>query len=317
MGISLIVLSQVIIMFLLIGVGFFCYKIKMINEKSASQLSDILLLIVTPALIINAFQIKFKAELLKGLLISLSLAILSIFIGIIISIITIRKKPDNNDYKAERMACVYSNSGFMGIPLIQAVLPGNGVFFASIYIAIFNVFVWTHGVTVMKGSFTKKDIKKVVLSAPIISVIIGILLFVLQIKLPDVIGSTIGYIADLNTPLAMIITGIYIAKSNLLTAFTDKKIYKVVIIRLLLIPLIMVSFFMFFNITEEFRTIMIANLIATACPTAAVTLLFATKFKSNPEYASKIIAVTTLFSIITIPLIMLIMDKTAGMFAII
>lgn len=317
MGVSSIVLSQVLIMFLLIGVGFFCYKKKMISEQSSAQLSGILLSIVTPALIINAFQIKFDENLLKGLIISLSLAIVSVIIGIIVSTLTIRKNPENHDYKVERFACVYSNSGFMGIPLIASVLPENGVFFASVYIAVFNVFVWSHGITVMKGKFTRNDIKKVLTSAPIISVIIGILLFVLQIRLPNVLGSTIEYIVNLNTPLAMIITGVYIAKSNLLTAFTNKKIYKIVIIRLLLIPLIMVALFMFFNITPEFRTIMIANLIATACPTAAITLLFATKFDTNPEYASKIIAVTTLFSIVSIPIIMFVMEKTAGLFAII
>lgn len=315
MSIPQIALSQVIIMFLLIGVGFVCYKIKMINEETAGQLSEILLMIVTPAVIIQAFQIEFKPSLAKGLLLSLSLAIVSHIVGIIVSTVLIRKKPEGKEYCVERFACVYGNAGFMGIPLIAAVLPDNGVFFASAFIAVFNIFIWTHGVTLMSGEFKAKDLLKILKSPPIIGVCLGLVFFFCSIKLPAVVGSAVGFIADLNTPLAMIVTGIYIAKSNLLTAFTDLKIYRVALIRLLIIPVIMVGIFTLFKITPERETILIANLLASACPTAATTLLIATKFRAGPEHASKIIAATTVFSVATIPLIMFLFNTFGGKFA--
>lgn len=317
MGVTTTVLSQVVIMFLLLSVGFFCYKKKIINEETSAQMSEVLLMIVTPAVIIKAFQMEFKMELVKGLLISFLFAIISHIVGIVISHLIIRKQPNGKEYCVERFACVYGNSGFMGIPLIAAVLPDKGVFFASIFIAVFNIFMWTHGITLMTGKFTTKDFLKLLKSPPIISVIVGILIFILQIKLPFVISTSIGYIADLNTPLAMIITGIYIAKSNLLSAFTDKKIYKVAFVRLLFIPFIMIVIYMFINVTDSLKTIIIANLISTSCPTAASTLLLATKFRANPEHASKIVAASTAFSIITIPIVMFIMERMIGRFPLI
>ena len=113
----------------------------------------------------------------------------------------------------------------------------------------------------------------------------------------------------------MIVTGIYIARSNLLSAFIDKKIYIVSFVRLIFIPLILIVFFMFVNTSGSNKTIIMANILASACPTAATTLLVATKYRVGPEHASKIIAATTVFSIITLPLMMFILDKTMGIFA--
>ena len=312
MSIPQIALSQVVIMFLLIGVGFICFKIRMINEETAAQLSEILLMIVTPAVIIKAFQIEFKPELAQGLLLSLILAVISHIVGIIISVIMVKKQPTGKEYSVERFATVYGNSSFMGIPLIAAVLPGNGVFFASAFIAVFNLFIWTHGVTLMTGKLTAKDLLKVIKSPPIIGVLSGLFFFLFSIELPNVIGSAVGFIADLNTPLAMIVTGIYIAKSNLLSAFVDLKIYKVALARLIIIPVIIVGMYVFIRVTPERETVLIANLLASCCPTAATTLLIATKFRAGPEHASKIIAATTIFSVATIPIIMLLFNHFAG-----
>lgn len=314
MGISINVLSQVTIMFLLIAVGFFCYKKVMVNEETAAQMSEILLFVVTPAVIIRAFQIDFKPQLAKGLVLSLALAIVSQLFGVIVSTLFIKTK-NNKNYTVERFACVYGNSGFMGIPLIASVLPGNGVFYASAFIAVFNIFMWTHGITIMSGQFSAKDLLKVLKSPPIIGIFIGLFLFFFSIRLPVVVGSAVGFVADLNTPLAMIIIGIYVAKSNILNAFKNARIYLISFLRLIIVPMIMIIIFMFFRVNDITKTIIIANVIASACPTAASTLLIATKYKAGPEYASKIITATTLFSIITIPLIMFMLEKTMGIFA--
>lgn len=312
MEISNTVLAQVGIMFLLIAVGFFCYKKGMINEDTGVHMSEILLMIVTPAVLIKAFQIEFNKSLLSGLLLSFGLAVLSHIVSVLVSIIIVRKDKSSKNYAIERFACVYGNAGFMGIPLISAVFPENGVFYASAFLAVFNIFMWTHGVTLMSKKKSPKELLKVFKSPPIIGIAIGLILFVFSIKLPPVLYSTVSYISDLNTPLAMIVTGIYIAKTNLLTAFTDIKIYKVAFARLLLIPLIMVGLFTFIKFNDATRTVAIATMVATACPSAASTLLLAAKFRLSPEHGSKIIAATTVFSIITMPLVMFILDSVIG-----
>lgn len=313
MEIASTVLTQVGIMFLLMGVGFICYKIGMINNETGQQLSEVLLLIVIPAVIINSFQIEFNSRMAKGLAISFTLAVICHFVGIFIARVFISK--NNPQHNVERLAAAYGNAGFMGIPLISALLPENGVFYASTFIAVLNIFIWTHGIFSMSGKMSSKDTLKALKSPPIISIIVGITLFLMSIKLPYVIGSTVGYIADLNTPLAMIVSGIYIARSDLLSVFIDKKIYKVSFLKLLLQPLIMIILFMFINPAGENKTIMIANIIAAGCPTATATLLLANRYNAEPERVSKIIAATTLYSIVTLPIIIFILDKTMGIFS--
>lgn len=313
MGILSTVSVQVGIMFLLMAVGFICYKIGMISNQTGEQLSEILLMVVIPAVIIDAFQIEFNKQMAKGLAISFFLAVIAHFVGIFIAKIFISKK--NKNYKVQRITSIYGNAGFMGIPLISAILPENGVFYASTFIAVLNIFIWTHGIMLMDGKVKAKEALKALKSPPIISILIGIPLFLASIKLPQIIGSTISYIANLNTALAMFVTGIYIAKTNLLNAFADKKIYKISFLKLILQPLVMIIIFMFLNVSNEYKTIMIANIIATGCPTATATLLLANRYKASPEYASKIIATTTLYSVITLPVIIFIGNKTMGMFA--
>ena len=313
MNIALTVLSQVCIMFLLIGVGFLCYKIGMISKKSGEQLSEMLLFVVIPAVIINAFQIEYDEKMVKGLILSFLFAVICHFAGILISKIVISKK--NPKYRIERFSFIYGNAGFMGIPLIAAILPGTGIIYASIFLAVMNTFAWTHGVILMSGTVSPKTAIKALKTPAIISIIIGVTLFLTSFKLPSVMATTIGYISNMNTPLAMFVSGIYIARTNLLSIFTDKKIYKISVLKLLILPLVMIALFMFISPDGENKTIMIANIISAGCPTATLALLFSTKHKVEPEFASKVIAATTLYSIVTLPIVIFILDNTMGIFS--
>lgn len=312
MNISSNVINQVTIMFLLMGIGYICYKKKMINDVAASSMSEVLLMVVTPAVIIKAFQIEFNPSLAKGLVVSVCLAVISHIAGIIIGIFSIRKKGDSKQNQVDRFASTYGNAGFMGIPLIASVLPQDGVFYASAFIAVFNIFVWTHGVSIMTGKIGKKDVLKIIKSPPIIGIVLGLIMFLLNIRLPHIIGTTVNYVADLNTPLAMLVSGVYIAKTNIFKAFTKLSIYRVGIIKLIAVPLVMTAIFTFINPDSFIKNIAIANVLSSACPTAATTLLMATKYDKGPEYASMLIASTTIFSIITIPVVMFVLENSMG-----
>ena len=312
---ALNVFIQVAVMFIIMSIGILCYKKKMISENTGAELSKFLLMIVNPCVILHAFQIEYKPELLNGLVISAILAVVSNTLGVIIATLFIRKNPERKEYIVERFAIVFSNCGFMGIPLIQAVVGDIGVFYASTYVAVFNLFTWTYGVSIMKGKMSLKDIIKVLTSAPIISIVIGIAVFIFSIKLPLVIGKPIEFISSLNTPLAMIVTGIYLARTNIKSALKNVRIFIVSALRLIVVPAVMLVIFIFIGAENEiFTSLLIANMIATACPTASSTLMMSRMFERNAEYASMIITVSTLFSILTIPVVMMIFDKVSGMF---
>ncbi len=312
------VFIQVAVMFLIMSIGILCYKKKMISENTGAELSKFLLMIVNPCVILHAFQIEYKPELANGLVISVLLAIISNTLGVVVATLLIRKNPERKEYIVERFAIVFSNCGFMGIPLIQAVVGDIGVFYASTYVAVFNFFTWTYGVSIMKGKMSVKDILKVLTSAPIISIVVGIAIFLFSIKLPVIVAKPIEFISSLNTPLAMIVTGIYLARTNIKSALKNIRIFVISAIRLIVVPAIMLIVFVFIGAENEiFTSLLVANMIATACPTASSTLMMSRMFERNAEYASMIITVSTLFSILTIPVVMMVFDKLSGIYPLI
>ncbi len=296
-----VVANQVLIMFLLMGVGVLTEKLRMIRYAAASQINNFLLLIVMPCVILNAYQIEFKAELLEGLLLAFLLALFSHAIGIIVSMLLARRRPDAK-YRIERFAMVYSNCSFMAIPLLQAVVGSEGVFYGSAYIAVFNLFMWTHGVFLMSGERSMKAVRKALLNPGVLSVAAGLALFFTPFRFPYVVGQVTGYIASLNTPLAMLLTGIFISRSGIKTAFSDPKVYGISAVRLLLIPLLVLGVIWALPVASTVRT---ACIISAACPCAASCSMFALRYKQDVSYSSKMITVSTLLSVLTLPLLIL------------
>jgi len=300
MSLPSIVLNQVVVMFILMAVGFFCFKIKILNDSGKRQLTDLLLLVVNPLVVINAYQMPFDKKLASNLLIAFLLAAISHAIAIAIAYISIRSKKNSIRAPIERFAIIYTNCGFMALPLIQALFGIEGVFYASAYITVFNVLTWTHGYIIMSGKRDKKAILKAFSSPVVISVVVGIAMFFLKIKLPLVLGDSVAFLASLNTPIAMLVTGISLAQVNILSAFKSLRLYYAVFIMNLVVPLVAMCVYLFLPFDDN---IILVNLVATACPCAVTTLLFATKFDRDVEYASKLLTLSNITCIITIPLV--------------
>lgn len=210
---TLTVLNQSITMFLLIIVGVICAKINMLSEKTCKQLSKLLLQIVNPAMIFIAYNKKFETALLENLLFTLLFSALAMIAAVVTAYIFIRKK-DGRETEIERFSVIYSNCGFMGIPLINAMYGYDGVFYLTAYLTAFNLCVWSHGVIMMSGKRDLKSVLKVFYSTTMIAIFLGLIRFVTQIELPEVVTSAITHIANMNTPLAMIVSGGTIARSG-------------------------------------------------------------------------------------------------------
>ncbi len=304
MPLANIVLNQILIMFILILIGYSCFRFKVIDQEMNKKLSDLLLLLVSPLLIFNSYQREFSDDLLVGLLISLGLAILTHLFGILTAYVFLRGKK-NPDVVIERFSTIYSNSGFFGIPIINGIYGSEGVFYITAYITIFNLFVWTQGLIMMNGTQDKKTMVKTLISPTLISIILGFLFFITQIHLPQIMFNSLQYVADMNTPLAMIIAGVTIAQTNILKIFIKLRIYLVLFLKLIFIPVILVLIYSRFTMAVP---VLAAAVLGAACPTGATCTLFAIRYKKNALYSSEIFAMTTLASLVTIPIIMAFMD---------
>ena len=289
------VFIQVFILFIFMGFGFVGEKKRFISEEGSKVISDIILYFVTPCLIINSLNIEFNSEKLKGLLICLaSFSGIQIVSAVLATLIFKNRHSGTN--KVLRFAVVFSNVGYMGIPLQKAVLGDEGVFYGSVCVAVFNIFVWTYGIICMSDDKKQMSAKKLILNPGIIAVSIGIILFVFSVKLPTPISSAIGSMAALNTPLAMMVIGFNHARSNLLSALKDKRVYLISFLRLIFVPL--VSLFILYALGLR-GTLLVSIIIAASAPVAAATTVFSVKYGNDTDLSVKLVAFSTLLSIVT------------------
>jgi predicted permease len=304
MQLAITAFNQILIMFIIILVGMMCYKFKVIDNDLNKKLSDIVLILVNPFVIFVAYQRKFEASLLKGLLISLLLALITHLFGLLISFLFLKKKNREEEIAIERFAVIYSNCGFIGIPLVSGIVGSEGVFYLTAYITMFNLFLWTHGVITMSGKSDKKTIRKAIFSPSILSVVIGFLFFILRILLPATIVDAFNYIGSMNTPLAMLVSGVTIAQTDI-KQFRKFRLYYITFFKLLFVPIVLFFLFNSFNISKE---VLLTAIIAAACPTAATINLFSIRYNKNYLYSSELFAITTVLSLVTIPLVMILIN---------
>lgn len=296
------ILYQIVIMFILILFGFFLYKKGTFTRRGCNQLSNFVLTAVCPILIFSSFQKKLEPQLIKGLLMSFLFAIIAHIILMLLGAIFCGKRR-GDDAGVERFAVVYSNCAFLGIPLIEAVYGTDGIFYLTAYIAMFNLLSWTHGVMTLTNKMSFRSAVNALKAPAVLATIAGLVFFFLQIRLPDVIMQPLNYIASLNTPLAMLISGMTIARSDLKAAMKKKGIYLAGFLKLIAGPLILMFIMIPFNIDSVVKNTI---LISAACPTATSTIMFAARYGKNSVYASEIFAVSTIASAVTMPLILMI-----------
>lgn len=304
MEIAKIVTNQVIIMFILIILGYVLVKTKLVSTGGSKELSNILITIVTPCVLIKSYSVDFETELAAGILKCALFAILIQIVAIILANIIIRKTPSSG-YKIERFAVIYSNCGFMAIPLLQATLGSEGVFFGSAYLVIFTILSWSHGLFLYTNNKKSLSAVKILTTPGVIGVIIGLVLFFTGLRLPAPLFTAVDYMSDLNTPVAMILLGVFLADVNFKKAFARSKLYIVSAMRLILIPVIAIILGRLIHLDDN---LLIATIIPAACPSATLAALFAAKYDLDASYASEIVAINTLMSIITLPCIVALLD---------
>lgn len=292
--------QQVFILYIIVAVGFICDRLNLFTEKTARACNDLMFYIVTPCVIVGSFlNTEFTPETGKSFAVALACSFLAHFVGIILATPFFNKKGDENN-PVYKFAAIYGNVGYMALPLANAVLGAKGVFYCSGGVIALNTIAFTHGIWLMnKGKDVKFDLKKLILNPGVISVLIGLPLFLFSVELPTLINTPISYISNLNTPLAMLIFGTYISKTELKTILKIPQQYIVLAIRLFAIPLIMLGICKILSLDTVLTT---ACMISSAAPSANNTVMFAAKYNKDTGTASKVVAFTSFVSIITLPI---------------
>jgi len=297
---SIRVLEKIIVLFIAMAAGYIAKKTKLVDVSSTKSLSSLLVSITNPCLIIGSLQTDYDKQ---KLITAAYVFILSFAVHTILAVLThfiFLKVKDHRVRSVYSFALMYMNCGFMGYPIMMAIF-GNevGLFYGVIYTTAFNLFVWTHGVIIMSpDDKVKLPMRKIFFNPGIISVVISIILFLCRIRLPGVLTEGLDMIGGMTFPLSMMIIGSLLADMNLLSVLKDTKLYCFSFLKLIVIPGIMLAFGYFFHLPQYLALI---GLAMCASPSAANTAVFAEVYGNESGLAAKIVGVSTLFSLITMP----------------
>ena len=287
------------VLFILITVGFIGCKKSKKKEKASKVMTDIVLYIVTPCVMVSAFLREFSTDTLIKVLIAALTALVILIASILLARLVFRTK-EIARRKVLQFAVIFSNCGFMSLPLQKELLGEDGWFFGSIFVAVFNIVVWTYGLFDMSGDKKQLSVKRLALNPGIIGAVAAILLFVFSVQLPPIILQPVTHLANLNTPVPMLIIGFYLSQADFKKAFSDKGAYLAGAFRLIVIPLAAAFAMVLLKLD---RTMIIAFAIACSAPTAATTTMFSAKFDRDVDLSVSVVASTTILSLLTMPLI--------------
>ena len=300
MQIALLILRQMLKLFIMLLLGWGIVKTKLLKSNDSKVLSTIAVYLVTPCVIINAFQIESTPEAAQGLLLAFGAAICSQLIFLTL-ICTVGKKLP----VVERASIMYSNAANMIIPIVQAVLGAEWVLYTSAYIAVQIVLLWTHGRSMISGE-KGISLKKIFTNLNIISIFIGILLFAFDLKLPALAAETMNSISAMVGPLGMLILGMLMADLNLKEVLENKRIYLISAIRLLICPLLVLLLIKVsgvYNLRADAATILFIPFLASCAPPAVNITQMAQVYGENAKHASAINVFSICMCLFTTPLL--------------
>lgn len=291
-----IIFDQVALMMMLMLAGGIAFRCKWINESGVRQISNLLLYVVNPMTMIAAYQTTFTLEKLRDLSVTFVISAITLIIGVLVA-----KFLFGNLEGVEKFGICFSNCGFMGIPLIKAVLGDGAVFYLSAYLVAANLITWTYGIYLVTHDKAYLSVKKAILNPGTLSVIAGLLLFFSPVKLPELLYNGVNTLGNLNTPLAMIVLGSYIARIPLKQLILSRHIYFVSALRLIVYPLATLALLCL--IPNSLYTIKITIYIASVAPAAVNTMLFAIQFGGNSEKGASFVSMSSILSMLTMPVI--------------
>lgn len=256
--------QQILTLYLLLVVGFVLGKVKLLDDRASVALSSLVMYVVSPCMMVVAFQRPLEHTALHnfGVVTGVSAVLHMVFIAAAMLLIHDRDRERQN---CLRFAAVFSNCGFMGYPLMAALLGSIGVFYGSAYVIVFTILSWTWGVYVITGDRSQLRLKPLLLNPGVISVVLAMALYLGQVTVPEPLMVPINYLADLNTPLPMLVVGYQLSHANFKAALQGISSWVTLVLRLLVLPLASLGICLALNVSHDLTLVL---LIAASAPPA-------------------------------------------------
>ena len=304
MNISILLMQQIVQLFLMIFMGYLIVKTGLVRDDDSKILSKIILYLIVPCVIINAFQVDYTTDTVKGLLIAFAASVMTQVILLIV-ISAAGKLLHLNE--VEIASVYYSNSGNLIVPIVTFILGQEWVLYGCVFMSVQLVFLWTHCKKIISRE-ASYDWKKIILNINMISIFIGVILFFTGIRLPEIIRNTLASVGTMVGPASMIVTGMLFAGMNLKQIFANKRVYFITFLRLIAVPLIALMLIKLSNLASfsaDGNKIMLIVFLAIITPSASTVTQMCQVYGNDSKYASAINVMTTLLSIITMPVMVM------------
>lgn len=290
--------------FTLVAVGYYIGRKNIMSSKCRQCLTDIFIQFILPCNIISSFEIKFTHDVAKNMfgIIAISFAIqfLCLFLSKILYPST-----EERQKKVLQYATIVSNAGFMGNPIVAGVYGANGLLYASIALIPLRIFMWSAGLSLFTSTDKNKVVRQLLTHPCIIAVEIGMVLMIGQIKLPIFLNNAILGLGNCVTPISMIIIGSILAEVKLASVINRKTIYYTGI-RLIAIPFFILITLRFFHVDPLLIGV---SVLLAGMPAGSTTAILAEKYNGDAKFASKCIFVSTILSLMTLPVFCMVLEK--------
>ena len=297
------VINSVISLFLIMLVGIYASKKKIVTPDINKGLTNLLVNITLPALILSSFMTKFDEQMKGNVYQAFYYSLISFVIIFFISYIFVLpiKGPKKDIINFSN---IFPNTGFLGFPILNVVYGSEGVVYGAAYSMFFNFFVFSYGMMLFRGfgrdNNLKKELSNVLKHPAIIAVFIGIIIMLFSLEIPEIVYSSLKLVGNITGPLSMIVVGVTLSSVNLKNYFKDWTIYYGTVIKLIIMPLILTYIY---KLIDAQSIVTNTIILQTAMPTATLASIFAEQYNKKMDYATIVVVMTTLFSILTIPLI--------------
>ena len=300
MQISLLLMEEIIKLFVIMFMGYAVVKAGLMKSSESKSVSVIMVYLVIPCVILNAFQVEYTPDVQKGLLLACAAAVAVHILFLLLT--AILKKPLHLDV-IERATIIYSNAGILVIPLVQELLGQEYVIYSSAYIAVQLILIWTHCKNMLCEE-DKLEWKKVLLNVNIISIIAGVVLFIFRIQFPSGAQDVLNMMNNMIGSLGMLLAGMVIAEVPLKTVFTRKRSYLSAALRLFIYPVFVLGLMKViqtFASIQDSKQILLTVYLASITPACATVTSMAQLYDKDAAYSSSLYVLTTLLSIATMP----------------
>ena len=291
-----IMLTQVVAMFIMMMIGAALYKAKLVDNTGSAQIASVALYVATPAVILQSLATSFDPAKLAAGAACFALSFLFTALSAFVAWLYFRDRR-----RAAQLGIMISNMGFMGIPLVQNVLGEQYVFYISACIAAQVPLMWTYGVWLVSQDMANISPKKILTNPSVIAVVVGIVLFCCSVNLGGVFQVTAADMGNLNTGLAMLVMGTYLAQTDLRSLARDRNLYAASALRLLAVPALVIASLVFVPLDTAVKLVVV---IALSAPCGTVSAMFPQLFGGDYRFGAGLVSLSTLLSLIVMPLLL-------------